>query len=72
MKRNHAKEWKRWRVKHKFTKKSLAFTLGITRRTIYNIESKRTKPSISVRTKFRELVGRYEEESKNGTHRRTK
>jgi DNA-binding XRE family transcriptional regulator len=60
-KRNYAREWRQWRTKHKLTQAQLADVLLITRRTITNIETGRTRPRVSVREKMKALQARYRE-----------
>ena len=65
-KRNYAREWKRWRKQHKMSRRRFAIAVGLTERTILNIEMGHTRPRLTSRIKFRELQKRYNEAKLGG------
>lgn len=61
MRRNHAKEWRRWRRERGWTQTEMAEVLGLAVRTIVNIERGYTVPQMSSRMALAELKRRYRE-----------
>lgn len=62
-KRDYATEWKWWRKAHHMTQAQLASALGLTWRTILNIEKGYTRPSVTSRMKLQALQNKYQQES---------
>ena len=59
--RDYAIEWKRWRREQRWTQEQEAEVLGLTRKTIRDIEKGKHPPRISTREKMAELQKRYRE-----------
>ena len=59
--RDYASEWLEWRTIHRMTQEQLATALGITRRTIFNIENGKHTPCLSTRMKLQALQNKYQE-----------
>lgn len=64
-KANHAREWKKWRLAKLMSQAKLAKAMGVTTRTVFNVESRRVTPSYTSQARFRDLVERHK---KNGRH----
>lgn len=52
-------EWKKWREKKLMSQAQMARAMGITERTIQNIEAGVVKPSLKSRRKFAQLRERH-------------
>ena len=59
-KRDYAAEWRAWRKARGWTPQQMAQTLGLTRKTVDNIEAGRHRPALRSRTKLAELQQRYQ------------
>ena len=57
---DHAVEWREWRVANLMSQESFARALGISKKTIGNIERGVTSPNYINQRKFKELRERYE------------
>ncbi len=59
--RDYASEWKRWRRERRWTQEQEAEVLGLTRKTIRDIEKGKHPPRLSTREKMAALQERYRE-----------
>ena len=59
--KNYSAEWRRWRKERKWTQEQMGDVLGMTRRTIINIEKGYHNPNATSRMKLRELKKKYRE-----------
>ena len=61
---DRAKEWREWREANNLSQYDMAVALGLGviggRKTVWNIENGKTKPSYSSQRKFEQLKRRYE------------
>jgi DNA-binding XRE family transcriptional regulator len=62
--KNHAREWKRWRQSKLLSQAKLAVALGVTTRTVWNIETGRVTPSYTSQARFKELQERHQRNAK--------
>jgi DNA-binding XRE family transcriptional regulator len=62
--RDYAGEWLRWRKEHGLTQEQEAQALGITRKTIRDIEKGKHPPKLGSREKMAALQQRYREAEK--------
>ena len=61
--RDYAFEWRNWRLQKGWTQKELASVLGVTCRTVLNIENGHHPPLLRSREKFRALQKKHQEEA---------
>lgn len=61
--KNHAREWKRWRLGKLMSQAKLAKAMGVTTRTVWNVESGIVTPSYTSQARFKELVERHRKNS---------
>lgn len=61
--RARANEWKRFRRTYLFTQRRLADTMGISRRTVQQIENCYITPHPRTLRRFEELIKRYQDNS---------
>jgi transcriptional regulator with XRE-family HTH domain len=59
--RDYAGEWLRWRREHGWTQEQEAQVLGLTRKSIRDIEKGKRRPRVSSREKMKALQTRYRE-----------
>ena len=59
--RNCAKEWRSWRKERGWTQREMADVLGVSLRTVRNVELGWHPPCLSSRLKMEELQKRYRE-----------
>lgn len=57
--KTHARIWKRWRKSKLMSQSQLAAVLGITSRTVQNIEAGSVTPSYTSQSRFKELQERH-------------
>lgn len=57
--KNHAREWKKWRLAKLLSQAKLAKAMGVTTRTIWNCEAGIVTPSYTSQARFKELVERH-------------
>lgn len=62
--KDHAREWKKWRLAKLMSQAKLAKAMGVTTRTIWNVESGRNSPSYTSQARFKELVERHRRNAK--------
>lgn len=55
--------WKAWRAAHKMTQEALSELLGITSRTVQNVEAGKVTPRAETQACFRALQARQERKS---------
>jgi len=61
MPKSFAKIWRDWRLKKLLSQKQFARALGVTERTVQNIESGTSKPSLKSQRCFAALQARHEQ-----------
>jgi transcriptional regulator with XRE-family HTH domain len=61
--KNHAREWKTWRLAKLMSQAKLAKAMGVTTRTVWNVESRIVTPSYTSQARFKELVERHRRNS---------
>jgi DNA-binding XRE family transcriptional regulator len=57
--RDYASEWLKWRLERGWTQEQAAQVLGLTRKTVRDIEKGKHRPKTSTRDKMKELQKRY-------------
>lgn len=63
--KSHAREWKTWRKSKLMSQAKLAKAMGVTTRTVWNVESGRVTPSYTSQTRFKELQERHRKNGRN-------
>jgi len=59
--RDYAAEWKAWRLERGWTQEQAAQVLGLTRKSVRDIEKGKHRPRIGTREKMAQLRKRYRE-----------
>lgn len=59
--RDYASEWKAWRMERAWTQEQAAQALGLTRKTVRDIEKGKHRPMPCTREKMAALQKRYRE-----------
>jgi transcriptional regulator with XRE-family HTH domain len=67
-----AKEWTNFRQKNKLSQKFLSEIIGVSRRTIQNIEAGSIIPQAATMKKFEDLRAKYESEGRPTCKRKPK
>lgn len=62
----HAHTWRTWRKKKLMSQSQLAAALGITKRTVLNVEAGHHQPSYTTQARFRDLVERHRKNGRKG------
>lgn len=56
---NHASAWKRWRKSKLMSQRHIALALGLSERTVQNIEAGSVVPSYTSQARFKDLQERH-------------
>jgi DNA-binding XRE family transcriptional regulator len=59
--KDYASEWLEWRREHGWSQPQMALALGVSSRTVFNVEKGLRKPCIKSREKMAQLKKRYRE-----------